>query len=115
MDDPLDREWKVVRYKIPRSRRVMDALSEGSLSAPGRTDATRVTSRVHRADDVHDDAPPETVVNAAVENIMADKEMDEEVAHREVDHEDVSDEEPADIPTDELTQALIVEDPIDDV
>jgi hypothetical protein len=46
---------------------------------------------------------------------MADEEMDEEAAHCEVDHEDVSDEEPPDIPPDELTQALSVEDPIDDV
>lgn len=115
MDDPLDREWKVVRYKTPRSRRVTDALSEGSLSAPGRTNATRVHSRVHRADDVEAMAPPDIVVNAAVQDVMADEEMDEEAAHREVDHEDVSDEEPPEIPPDELTQALIVEDPIDDV
>ena len=115
MDDPLEREWKVVRYKTPRSHRVTDALSEGSLSAPGRTNATCVTSRGPQSEDVHDVAPPDQVVNAAVENVMADEEMDEEAAHCEVDHEDVSDEEPPDIPPDELTQALSVEDPIDDV
>lgn len=115
MDDPLDREWKVVRYKTPRSRRVTDALSEGSLSAPGRTNATRGTRSVPLSDDVQDVAPPDQVVNAAVEVVMADEEMDEEAAHREVDHEDVSDEEPPDTPPDELTQALFVEDPIDDV
>ena len=85
MDDPYDCEWKVVRYKDPRSRWVTNALSEGSLSAPGRANATRsIRSFVHHNDNP-DEMPAEPVLHANVQHAMDHEEDDDEVAHFEVD------------------------------
>ena len=39
VDNPEDLEWNIVRYKDPRSRRIIEGLREASLSTPGRLDA----------------------------------------------------------------------------
>ena len=113
MDDPYDNEWKVVRYKDPRSRRVIDALSEGSASAPGRLNATRNLQRARRDDILPPDLQPEPVLQADVEHVMAHEEDNDDAAYLEVDHRDLADDEPEEGPVGVEDPAMAMDDPID--
>lgn len=113
VDDPYDLEWKVVRYKDPRSRRVIDALSEGSLSAPGRPNATRLVGRFTRHDDYPNEMPPEPILHADVQHVMAHEEDDDEAAHFEVDHHDLSEDEPETTPLETQVPSVVVDEAID--
>ena len=114
MDDPYDCEWKVVRYKDPRSRQMTDALSEGSLYAPGRANATRsIRSSLHH--DRHpNEMPLEHVLHADVQHVMAHEEDDDEVAHYDIDHHDLSEDEPEQTADESQIPSLVVDDAIDD-
>lgn len=93
VDDPEDPEWKVVRYKDPRSRRVTGGLPEASLSAPGRPNATFYVNAIggrdqnigHVSETVLEAEP---VLDADVEHVMAHEESDDDHAYDDVDHED---------------------------
>ena len=114
VDDPYDPGWKVVRYKDPRSRRVIEGLTEASLSAPGRGDATHISSTSEEDVETHD-RPREPVVEADVVHVMAHEEVDDEAAYEEEDHvESESDNDTPAIPND-ATQEVPVRDVIDDV
>lgn len=113
VDDPYDPEWKVVRYKDPRSRRVIGGIAEASLSAPGRGDATHMSTSSEQVNG----SPKrhlEPILEANVVHVMAHEEVDEEAAYEEVDHmESESDDESA--PTAEDTVPPVpVRDVIDD-
>lgn len=114
VDDPYNLEWKVVRYKDPRSRRVTDALSEGSLSAPGRANATRSICNFPRHDDYLNELLPEPILHADVQHVMAHEEDDDEAAHFEVDHHDLSEDEPEQTPYEAQIPSVVVDEPIDD-
>ena len=113
VDDRYDPEWKVVRYKNPRSRRVTDALSEGSLSAPGQPNATRVAQRHRRPDANQDAQQSEHVSIAIVQEVMTSVETNDNAAYHEVDHEDVSDDEPPEPPLESELPSRVIEDAID--
>ena len=85
IDDPLDPDWKVVRYKDPRSARVTGGVTEATLSAPGREDATHIGQSSYE-DDGSGDRPHEPVLEADVVHVVAHEEMDEEAAYMEEDH-----------------------------
>ena len=94
MNDPVDPEWKVVRYKDPRSRRVVDSLSERSLSAPGRQFATLDLNRAGMREVHRGQARPEPVLEADVQHVNAHVEHDDEAAHNDIEHHEMSDDEP---------------------
>ncbi|KAG0614412.1 hypothetical protein M758_6G174600 [Ceratodon purpureus] len=114
VDDPLDREWKVVRYKNPRSKRVTDGLSKGSLSAPGRLNATQLIFANARRENPVDEVPPEPVLRADYQHVMAHEERDDEAAYAQVDHEDAPEEEPEVLVVDSANVYVPVHNPIDD-
>ena len=114
IDDPYDRDWRVVRYKMPRSRRVTNALSEGSLSAPGRPYVPSVMRRSHGANGERNRVPAEQVPTRDVQQAMAEEEDGEDALDIELDHPDMSEDEheaPDDACGETETQ---IENPIDD-
>lgn len=113
VDDPYDLEWKVVRYKDPRSRRVTDSLSEGSLSAPGRANATRSIRSYPGHDDYPNEMPAEPILHADVQHVMAHEEDDDEAAHFEVDHHDLSEDEQEATPPEAQIPSVVVDEAID--
>ena len=113
VDDPLNPELKVVRYKEPRARRIEGGIAEASLSAPGRQEATGISH-------VMEDAIPEAVgirdpiLEADVVHVMAHEEQDDEAAYEEEDHfESDSDEDIPNVEAEVMTPAVVA-DVIDD-
>lgn len=103
-----------MRYKDPRSRRVIGGLTEASLSAPGRGDATH-TSTSSEEDAGTRDRPREPVLEADVVHVMAHEEVDDEAAYEDEDHvESESDDDTPAVPND-AAQEVHVRDVIDDV
>ena len=85
VDDAINPGWKVVRYKEPRSRRVTDALSKSSLSAPGRVGAETQNQPKGDHPGVNEKVAAEPVLGADVVHVMAHEEEDEEATDVEDD------------------------------
>ena len=97
VDDPINPEWKIVRYKEPRSRRVTGDIAESSLSARGRDNATFQNQPEEEREVPVDEVPAALVLAADVVHVMAHEEDDNEFAYVEMDHRDViSDNEDGD-------------------
>ncbi|KAG0594129.1 hypothetical protein M758_UG050400 [Ceratodon purpureus] len=114
VDDPYAPEWKVVRYKIPRSRRITGDIVESSLSAPGRVDATYSMKPPRPPDNNEAEFVPEPVLFADVVDVMADQEVDEEAAYADLDHADIQSDND-DLPDgDDGDTAIPADDVLDD-
>ena len=113
MDDPLDPEWKVVRYKDPRSRRVEGGLAEATLSAPGREEATDVRRQARDADP-GSEVRGDPILEADVVHVMAHEEDDDEAAYDDDDHFDSDSDD--DVPTspDRAPENEVVRDVLDE-
>lgn len=97
VDDPINPEWKIVRYKEPRSRRVTGDIAESSLSARGRDNATFQNQPEEEREVPVDEVPAALVLAADVVHVMAHEEDDVEQAYMEMDHRDeMSDTEDGD-------------------
>lgn len=71
-----------------------DSLSEESLSAPGRFNATRINSRGGNGEGQCGLPRPEPMLEADVHQLDAHMEEDEEAAYGDNEHVDSSDDEP---------------------
>ena len=114
VDDPYEPEWKVVRYKNPRSRRVVDSLSQSSLSAPGRLNATQILRRDDARSELEAPAIAELVLRADIQHVEAHEENDDDAAYDDMDLQDVSDEEEEPPPEEVPVNAAQLDEAIDD-
>ncbi|KAG0595825.1 hypothetical protein M758_UG201200 [Ceratodon purpureus] len=97
VDDPINPEWKVVRYKEPRSSRVTGGIAETSLRAPGRDNAIVQDEPEEEREVPIDKVTVAPVLAADVVHVMAHEEDDVEQAYMEMDHRDeMSDTEDGD-------------------
>lgn len=91
MDDVTDPDWKVVRVKEPRSRRVTAADDDGNLSAAGSLHSTRNIMRHVPSDMNPNSVPGESIPRVELDQVMACEEPGEDgAAFEDVDHDDDS-------------------------
>lgn len=90
IEDVEDSEWRVVRLKEPRSRRMIDDDDQRDLSAPGPPNATRLLHRIRRRETPGEDNAGETVLRAAVDEVVAREIVGDEEA---IDPDDDSEED----------------------
>ena len=79
IDDVTDPEWKIVRQREPRSRRVTSEMGGETLSAAGRVNAAvqPVGLRPVCAEGSTEEVP-QPIPAAIVEQVMAEEDVDEE-------------------------------------
>lgn len=110
MNDP---EWKIVRYKDPRSRRVIGEVPESSLSAPGRPDATVHATRFDRTEEEFR-TEPVAVHHVDVDHVMAHEEPDDDLGYADTDHQDNLSESDDEVEQNNTANAVQLDDVIDD-